>query len=212
MLGWLGVSQGGVLRAGLFPGAAVRSRTVGSAFPSPASDGQLAGHLEGAPSLCRDVAVQLSPARRRRHGRRSSCVVVARRAGRPTRPHGGRSSRRVSRDAAVRVSSSSSRGFRFRPHLARTSFACRLTATRVELRARRLKDRPLSCPGGVKWKKSEITKAIACPNSLRWRTMTWSRRGPHSADAAKPSGRRATFIVWFSVCLALVLLVAFNMR
>ncbi|MEO5769747.1 MAG: hypothetical protein ABIS92_15445 [Polyangia bacterium] len=36
--------------------------------------------------------------------------------------------------------------------------------------------------------------------------------GPSIADAAKPSGRRATFIVWFSVCLALVLLVAFNMR
>ncbi|MEO8214380.1 MAG: hypothetical protein ABI560_14365 [Myxococcales bacterium] len=39
-----------------------------------------------------------------------------------------------------------------------------------------------------------------------------SRGGPSIADAAKPSGRRATFIVWFSVCLALVLLVAFNMR
>jgi hypothetical protein len=41
-----------------------------------------------------------------------------------------------------------------------------------------------------------------------------SRRpsGPQLPDAATPAGRRATFIVWFSVCLALVLLVAFNMR
>ena len=38
------------------------------------------------------------------------------------------------------------------------------------------------------------------------------REGSRIAGATKPSGGRATFIVWFSVCLALVLLVAFNMR
>ena len=33
-----------------------------------------------------------------------------------------------------------------------------------------------------------------------------------AAEVTTPSGRRSTFIVWFGFCLALVLLVAFNMR